>query len=192
MKVFFKVLVVALLVFIPGLAGYAQTQIKQRNIAQAPAARAEDTITISLPQSALVRTARDSMSGRVSGFDSQGRKLTLSAENGFSQSLAIAQIKSVTFTGDVWIPSAGGARRIRGQERVATTTGQQIWRSVPLNAFELRDANQGQAIVRLRTVVSGDELEDIRNVAATTPYVVDEISFESSGKMTIKATPYSP
>lgn len=192
MKVFFKVLVVALLVSIPGLAGYAQTQIKDRNIAQAPAVRAEDTITVSLPLSALVRTARDSMSGRVSGFDSQGRKLTLSAENGFSQSLAIAQIKSVTFTGDVWIPSAGGTRRIRGEQRVATTTGQQTWRGVPLNAFELRDANQGQAIVRLGTVVSRARLRGVRSVAAETPYVVDEISFESSGKMTIKATPYNP
>ncbi|NEO30996.1 MAG: hypothetical protein F6K36_11310 [Symploca sp. SIO3C6] len=125
------------------------------------------------------------MTGKLTNLNQQ--ELTISSDN-FSQSLPISQINDIAFNGEVWItnPNGGRIRKIRGPEQ--TSSGQQIWREVPLSAFNLQQPPE-QAILSLGTVLSGEDWADILSVSRDSTYVVQEILFESPGMMTIKAVP---
>ena len=66
---------------------------------------------------------------------------------------------------------------------------QSTWQNIPLQAFELKDPKLGQAQVTLAGVLKPIQLHGILGVAAKSLYVVDEISFQPDGKMTIKVMP---
>jgi len=65
-----------------------------------------------------------------------------------------------------------------------------------MNAFRLLDPHQGQAEVKLESVLSLDKLDSIRSVMVgdgknKPQFVVDEMQFNVQKKtMTIAATPY--
>lgn len=186
MKAFFQVIAIALLISITGLAGHAETTTRKQNeLAQGQSTRVEDKpLPVALRESATVWPNKgNSMSGLLTAFNQQG--LTISQDD-FSQTLQIDQIKRVEFQGSVWIPGSSGPRKIRGPEK--TSSGQQIWRGVSVTALDWQGPSK-TAMLRLGAVLSGEELQDLLSIAADNIYVVEEIVFESPGKMTIKAAP---
>lgn len=187
MKAFLQVFGIALLVSITGLAGYAQTSSRKANyFAQGQSAISQEAqLSVALPELATVRQKQGgSMTGKLTKLNQQ--ELTISSGNS-SESLAINQVNNVAFKGDVWITNTEGKRiRMRGVDK--TSSGQQLWREVPLAAFNLQEPPE-KAILSLGTVLSSEDLADIVSVSRDSTYVVQEILFESPGMMTIKAVP---
>lgn len=104
------------------------------------------------------------------------------------KSLAIDNVQSIEFQGDVWIVSSGKGRiRIRGQER--QTRQQRTWTDVPLDNLKVQP-NAKTAVIRLGSVIRPEDLRDLRSQLQDVIYVLDKIEFEPSGqKITVKATP---
>ncbi|NEO98956.1 MAG: hypothetical protein F6K58_09815 [Symploca sp. SIO2E9] len=187
MKTFLQVFSIAILVSITGLAGYAQTSSRKPNhLAQGQGAKSQEArLSVALPELATVRQKQGgSMTGQLTKLNQQ--ELTISRGNS-SESLAISQINNVAFKGDVFIIDDDDKRiRMRGPDQ--TSSGQQVWREVPLAAFNLQEPPE-QAILSLGTVLSSEDLADILSISRDSTYVVQEILFESPGTMTIKAAP---
>jgi hypothetical protein len=95
------------------------------------------------------------------------------------------------FPNNAVVYSAKGGPIVRGELPPATSI-QAKWNGIPISAFELKDAAQGQAVVKLGPpVVSRGQLRGILGVAKDRQYVVDEMQFHMQKKtMTILATPY--
>ncbi|MEQ9357237.1 hypothetical protein [Coleofasciculus chthonoplastes] len=186
MKTALNIITLTLLVSSPGVIGYAETTMsKPREIAQAANQQAQP-LPVALPDSALVwQKPGGSISGQLTALSEQGLTISL---NNFSQTLPLDEVNRIEFQDEVWIRDRWGRRerKIRGEN--ASTRGQQVWRGVPIAAFQLQ--NGETASLRLETVLSREDLQDILSISRDSVYIVDAIEFDSSGQtMTIKATP---
>ena len=214
MKAFYPIITLTCLLSVTGMAGYAQTSgacfpnqksnvganvgakhlrdnlvgetqnIQSKCFAQKEIARFQAAaLPVALPNLATVwPKSGGSMTGQLTSLNQQ--ELTISRNNA-SKSLPIAQVNNVAFQGDVWISTNGRRRKIRGPER--NSSGRQTWQ-VPITAFQMQNSSN-EARLRLGDVLSGNDLADILSIARDSVYVVEEIRFESPGKMTIVATP---
>jgi hypothetical protein len=199
MKVFFKVLIVALLATATSLAKDARAatnkNIEMRNFvsAQAPNVRVDEaSVQVALPTLADVfLKGGGSSSGRVTAIDSQGQNISIE-RGGRAANIPFSRIERVAFRYSAVAYRTDGRQILRGENQVTPVgSSQATWRGIPLNAFRLRDPSKGQADVGLASVVPRPQLRGIRAVARDRQYVVDEIRFDPQRRtMTIRATPY--
>jgi len=187
MKTALNIITLTLLVSSPGVIGYAETTMsKPSEIAQAANQQAQ-SLPVALPDSALVwQKPGGSMSGQLTALSEQGLTISL---NNFSETLPLGEVNRIKFQGEVWIRNRRGQRvrrRVRSED--TSKTRQEVWRGVPIRAFQLQ--NPETASLRLGTVLSSEYLQDILSISRDSIYVVNAIEFDSSGQtMTIKATP---
>jgi hypothetical protein len=146
-------------------------------------------ISLALPTIADITLKNgESMTARVSGFDSKGQTIEFSLGKE-SKLLSVTKVQQIVFKKDQGslVYTGTGEIVIRGEDHSKAT--QSVWSDIPLEAFELFDSQKGQARVNLATVKKPKELKQIRSVAVKSLYIADEIEFSSKGKMTIKVTP---
>jgi hypothetical protein len=145
--------------------------------------KAQETVNIpvALPVNATVWLKEGSATtGQVNGFDAKQQSLTLGEEP-----IKLAQIKKVVF-GKTLAYDSDGKIVIRGDDTAKAK--QSIW-SVLLSAFQLNDPKRGKAQVDLAGTIKPLELRGIQSIAKNSDYVLDELEFQPTGKMTIKVTP---
>jgi hypothetical protein len=118
----------------------------------------------------------------VKGFDVKQQSLTLGEE-----SIQLAKIGKVIFDDKALAYRSDGKIVIRGDD--TATAKQSTWQNILLSAFQLKDPKSGQAQVNLAGIIQPLELRSIRSIAVKSVYVVDEMQFQPTGKMTIKVTP---
>jgi len=186
MKTALKIITLTLLVSSLGLVGCSETTTSEpKEIAEAPNTQAE-LLPISLPETALVlQKSNGSKSGQLTALSEQ--ELTISQKD-TSQTLSLSEVKRIVFQGDAWIRDEQGkrVRKFRGEN--ASKKGEQVWREIPIKAFQLQNPETGS--LSLGTVLSDENLQDILSISQDSVYIVDAIEFDSSGRtMTIKATP---
>lgn len=124
MKVFFKVLVVALFAAIIGLAGCDRQPPSDRNkSAQANNVQKDAPIPVLLPTVAeVVLKKGEPKSGRLTAID--GKQLKIEG-SGRTATVAIADVKKVTFKGDIHY-SSNGNMPIRGKDK-SSASDREIW-----------------------------------------------------------------
>lgn len=192
MKVFLKVLVVTLFASITGLTGSASPPPTHQNkLAQVQNASEQNfSISVFLPRDANVTLKKgNSMSGRLTEIDPQTEQIKLEL-SGESATVEIAEIEKVEFSGDVILSCGNSDCKIviRGDEdETSADNNHKTW-SEPLTNFKVINPSTGEAQLKL-TSLSKLDLKGIRSVAASSSYVVDEIQFNDSGKIVLKATP---
>jgi predicted small lipoprotein YifL len=184
MKVFFKVLVVALFAAILGLAGCGRQPPSDRNkSAEAINIPKDAPISVLLPTVAeVVLKKGEPKSGRLTAID--GKQLKIEG-SGRTATVAIAEIEKVTFKGDIKYYS-NGKTTIRGEDK-SSASDREIWSDIPLSDFTLQDPKTGAANVKL--TASGVVTDKILGIQTATHlvFVVDKMSFNpTSGKMTIE------
>jgi hypothetical protein len=138
------------------------------------------TIPVALPVNAKVQLKTGITLGKakVTGFDAKQQTLTLEEE-----SIPLTKIEKVIFDDKALAYRSDGKIVIRGED---TAKGKPSTWSVLLSAFKLNDSKLGQAQVNL---IGVPDLKGIRSVAKNSVYVVNEIQFQPTGKMTITVTP---
>jgi hypothetical protein len=191
MKIFSRLLLVAFLTVAAGTVSTVEEIIIYREgVVQAKNIPTEDLpIPIVLPTLAdIVLIRGESKIGRVTAIDVRTKMLKIEL-SGQSALIPIAQIKKVIFRKDAPVYGSNGKLVIRGDDTRSTSSGQKIWSELPLSNFKLLNPGHGQAEVRLGSIVNQDELEGIQSVATSSLYVVEEIKFDRSGKMTLKVKP---
>lgn len=141
------------------------------------------SIPVALPLNATVWLKEGgSTTGQVKGFDAKQQSLTLGEE-----SIQLTRIGKVLFDRKALAYQSDGTSVIRGEN---TAKAEQLtWKDVLLSAFQLKDPKLGQALVNLAGIINSSELKGIQSVAKNSVYLVDEIQFQPTGKMTIKVTP---
>ncbi|MDB9437979.1 MAG: hypothetical protein AN488_20550 [Anabaena sp. WA113] len=193
MKVVSKTLSLMLVVAVAGIAENikpvtANIQLAQTST-QVTTTVKNSPISLALPTMADIKLKNgESMTARVSGFDSKGQTIEFSLGKE-SKLLSVTKVQQIVFKKDQGslVYTGTGEQVIRGEDHSKAT--QSVWSDIPLEAFELFDSQKGQARVNLATVKKPKELLQIRSVAVKSLYIADEIEFSSKGKMTIKVTP---
>jgi hypothetical protein len=141
------------------------------------------TIPVALPVNAKVQLKTGITLGKakVTGFDAKQQTLTLEEE-----SIPLAQIEKVTFDDKALAYQSDGKIVLRGEDTAKAKPS--TW-SVLLSAFQLKDPKLGQALVNLAGIIEPKQLRGIQSVAKNSVYLVDEIQFQPTGKMTITVIP---
>ena len=140
-------------------------------------------VSVSLPVRATVwLRAGGSTIGQVMGFDAKQQVLTLGGST-----IQLAKVDKVSFDRGSLTYDAIRGIWIRGED--IAKPKQSVWQNLALSAFQVEDPKLGKAKVNLERVMKPIEVRGIQSVAVKSVYVVDEIQFQSAGKMTIKVTP---
>ena len=171
-----------------GWAGFeVQSFLQQPTLAQT---QNGSITTVSLPEIVQRKTKQgETTSGlRLLEIDPQTQQIKLQ-QGGNTESNDIASIESLTFSGRAII--RGGKVVIRGEENAKNADfncgNSENW-TLPLNHVQLRDSEQAE--INLASIPKGRQRE-IRQINGSKTYVVDEMKFETPGKVTIKTTPCS-
>ncbi len=182
MRHFVKLLSISLLLLLIGKVDvYGEITSSQISEISQEKNRSEKltTLPLALPDSAVVWSDDNSKTGKVTKFNFEG--LTLNDSNFIS----IEKIKRITFQGSVWITDDQGSKK--QISRIARCVDcQYTWQRVPVTALTWQSPSE-TAELRIGTVISGAELQDILDVAANNIYVIDEIVVDSPEAITIKA-----
>ncbi|MEG4628388.1 hypothetical protein QUB56_01830 [Microcoleus sp. AR_TQ3_B6] len=192
-------LVVALFTVTAGMAAQvnaASQEVQKQNLRSVQAqANASGPIPVALPtQAEIVMKGGEKRDGRVLQIDEKEQKLLIQGGQG-KVSIPLGQIDKIMFpeSATVYISDRGPV--VRG-DRTPAKGRPETWRGIPINAFRLLDPNQGQAEVKLESVLSLDKLDSLRSVMVgdgknKRQFVVDQMQFDVQKKtMTIAATPY--
>ena len=174
----------AITTFLISVAGSGQAQpLATKSYEVAVAQKSSPIISVVLPISATVwlNAGGGSTSGQMTGFDGNKKVMTLGSE-----SMQLTKISKVTFDRKALTYSSDGTILIRGEDKAKAT--QKSWPNISASALQLKDSKLGQAQVNLDGVINPIDLRGIQSVAVKSVYVVDEIQFQSGGKMTIKVT----
>ena len=122
----------------------------------------------------VIRKQGTPLTGRLTAFEET--KLTLSA-GGYSETVPLNQVKSVSFEGDVWIEGQSLPSKIRGYIKT--------WSGVPIKVFKLQKSARS-AQVDLNKVIPVNDVQKMINNKEKVQ-VLSKISFNSPQKMTIEA-----
>jgi hypothetical protein len=174
----------------------ASQEVQKQNLRSVQAqANASQPIPLALPtQAEIVMKGGGKRDGRVVQIDEKTQKLLIQLGQE-KRSLPLGKIDKIVFSKTAVVYRQNGERFIRGELPPAKGR-RETWRGIPMNAFRLLDPNQGQAEVKLESVLSLDKLDSIRSVMVGDgknkgQFVVDEMQFNVQKKtMTIAATPY--
>jgi len=192
-------LVVELFTVTAGMAAQvnaASQEVQKQNLRSVQAeANASGSIPLALPtQAEIVMKGGGKRDGRVVQIDEKEQKVFI--EGGQEKrSIPLRQIDKIVFPKSAVVYYSNGGPVVRG-DRTPAKGRPETWRGIPINAFRFLDPNQGQADVKLESVLSLDKLDSIRSVMVgdgknKRQYVVDEMQFNVQKKtMTIAATPY--
>jgi hypothetical protein len=192
-------LVVALFTVTASMAAQvnaASQEVQKQNLPSVQAqANASQPIPVALPTVAKISMKKGTpQSGRVVEIDEKTQKISI--QRGQDKvSIPLGQIDKIVFSKSAVVYYSNGGPVVRGDGTPAKGRPE-TWRSIPMNAFRLLDPNQGQADVKLESVLSLDKLDSIRSVMVgdgknKRQFVVDEMQFNVQKKtMTIAATPY--
>jgi hypothetical protein len=132
-------------------------------------------LEVAVPDTATVlRKQGTPLTGRLMAFGET--KLTLAA-GGYSETVLLNQVKSVSFEGDVWIEGQALPSKIRGYIKT--------WSGVPIKSFRLQKSAQ-LAQVDLNKVITVNDVQKMINNKEKVQ-VLSKISFDSPQKMTIEA-----
>jgi hypothetical protein len=188
-------LVVALFTVTAGMAAQvnaASQDVQKQNLRSLQAqASGSQAIPVALPTKAeIVMKGGDKRDGQVVQIDEKGQQLWIQLGQE-KRSISLGQIDKIVFSKSAVVYRSNGLQLIRGELPPATNT-QAKWNGIPMNAFELKDAVKGQAVVNLGPpVVSRGQLRGILGVSKDRQFFVDEMQFDVQKKtMTIAATPY--
>jgi hypothetical protein len=188
-------LVVALFTVTASMAAqvYAASQeVQKQNLPSVQAqANASQPIPVALPIKAKIEMKGGGIrDGQVLEIDEKEQKLWIKGSVD-KKSLPLSQVEKIVFPNNAVVYRANRVQIIRGELAPATSI-QTKWNGIPISAFKLKDAAQGQAVVKLGPpVVSRGQLRGILGVAKDRQFVVDEMQFDVQKKtMTILATPY--
>jgi hypothetical protein len=192
-------LVVALFTVTAGMAAQvnaASQEVQKQNLRSVQAeANASGPIPVALPtQAEIVMKGGGKRDGRVVQIDEKTQKVLIQLGQE-KRSLPLDQIDKIVFPKSAVVYLSNGMPKVRG-DRTPAKGRPETWRGIPMNAFRLLDPNQGQAEVKLESVLSLDKLDSIRSVMVgdgknKRQFVVDEMQFDVQKKtMTIAATPY--
>jgi hypothetical protein len=178
--------VIALLVLLSGVEGYAQQPTlkpKETDVIKI-ASQANPSIPLTVPPMVEVKMKQGQpKSGRLVAMDSQ--QITLFS--GKKSTITIATIDKMLFNGEVVLRD-GKTIRIRGNNnQIPPNNNQKVWQE-PLNNFRIKDS--GKAEVTLTSVTNPLELRGIITVSQKSSYVVEEIEFKPSGMIVITVTPH--
>ena len=192
-------LVVALFTVTAGMAAQvnaASQEVQKQNLPSVQAqAKASQPIPVALPTDAeIVMKGGQKNGGRVVQIDEKSQKLLIQRGRD-TKSIPLSQVEKIVFANNAVVYSAIGGPIYRGDRRPVNRT--ETWRGIPMNAFRLLNPpDKGQAELNLGSVISAENLEEIRQIMVgngknTRQYVIDEMQFDVQKKtMTIKATPY--
>lgn len=192
-------LVVALFTVMAGMAAQvnaASQEVQKQNLPSVQAqAKVSPPIPVALPTDAeIVMKGGQKNGGRVVQIDEKSQKLLIQRGRD-TKSIPLSQVEKIVFANNAVVYRANGGQFIRGDRRQVNRT--ETWRGIPMNAFRLLNPpDKGQAELNLGSVISADNLEEIRQIMVgngknTRQYVIDEMQFDVQKKtMTIKATPY--
>lgn len=188
-------LVVALFTVTAGMAAQvnaASQEVQKQNLPSVQAeANASQPIPVRLPtQAEIVMKGGGKRDGRVVQIDEKVQQLWIQLGQE-KRAIPLGQIDKIVFPKSAVVYRENGERFIRGELPPATST-QAKWNGIPISAFKLKDAANGQALVNLGPpVVNRAQLRGILGVAKDRLFVVDEMQFDVQKKtMTIAATPY--
>lgn len=192
-------LVVALFTVTAGMAAQvnaASQEVQKQNLRSVQAqANASGPIPVALPTKAeIVMKGGGKRDGIVVQIDEKEQKVLIQLGSE-KRSVPLGQIDKIVFPKTADAYRSNGERFIRGDGTPARGR-RETWRGIPINAFRLLNPNQGQAEVKLESVLPPDKLDSIRSVMVgygqnKRQYVVDEMQFDVQKKtMTIVATPY--
>ncbi|BAY46148.1 hypothetical protein SAMD00079811_37560 [Scytonema sp. HK-05] len=127
-----------------------------------------------------------SITGQLTDFNSKNQKIQIS-HAGTARSLQLTQVQRISFRKDALVYTNDGQRVIRGEDKAKAT--QSVWEDIPVDAFRLVKPKQGLASVELSKIMNQKQLRGIWGVAQDSLYVVDEMEFQPTKKITIKVTP---
>lgn len=188
-------LVVALFTVTAGMAAQvnaASQEVQKQNLPSVQAqANASGAIPLALPtQAEIVMKGGGKRDGRVVQIDEKEQKVLIQAGQE-KRSIPLGQIDKIVFPKSAVVYLSNRGPVVRG-ELPPATNNQAKWPGIPMKAFELKDAANGQALVNLGPpVVNRAQLRGILGVAKDRQFVVDEMQFDVQKKtMTIVATPY--
>ncbi|MCC3410695.1 MAG: hypothetical protein JGK03_01080 [Microcoleus sp. PH2017_25_DOB_D_A] len=180
-------LIVTLFTVTTGMAAQvnaASQPVQKQNLASVQAqSNASQTVPIKLlTQAQIVMKGGDKRDGQVVKIDQKVQKLWIQA-SGQQRSIPLNQIDKIMFPKSTPPPISNRGLVMR--------SGKFKWNGIPMNAFELKDAAKGQAVVKLGPpVVNREQLQYILEIQKDRQIVVDEIRFNVQKKtMTILATP---
>ncbi len=181
MKVVFRLftLVLTIVMSLSGIGGDARTTAyRSWEIAQrSQTSKKEQLLEVAVPTSAIVRlTPKKSYTGELIDFNSRNLEITA---NGFSEKVALSEVKQIEFKGDVWIVTPNGTRK-----RVPIRGITIPLEGVPVKAFKLENPPH-KAMLDLATVLNEEEFERLSG-QTNRVHVVKKILFESSETMTIR------
>src|SRR4028119_838466 len=160
-------LVVALFTVTAGMAAQvnaASQEVQKQNLRSVQAqANASGPIPLALPtQAEIVMKAGGKRDGRVVQIDAETQKVLIQGGQE-KRSIPLGQIDKIVFPKSAVVYRSNGVQVIRG-DRTPAKGRRETWRGIPMNAFRLLDPNQGQAEVKLESVLSLDKLDSIRSV----------------------------
>jgi hypothetical protein len=192
-------LVVALFTVTAGMAAQvnaASQEAQKQNLRSVQAqANASWPIPLALPTKAeIVMKGGEKRDGQVVQIDEKEQKVWIQGGQG-KVSIPLGQIDKIVFSKIAEFYISNGAPVLRG-DGTPPKGRRETWSGIPMNAFRLLDPNQGQADVKLESVLSPDKLASIRSVVVgdgknKRQYVVDDMQFDVQKKtMTMAATPY--
>jgi hypothetical protein len=188
-------LVVAFFTVTAGMAAQvnaASQEVQKQNLRSVQAqANASAPIPLALPtQAEIEMKGGGKRDGRVVQIDEKEQKVLIQLGQE-KRSIPLGQIEKIVFPNNAVVYRTNGGPIVRGELAPATSI-QAKWNGIPISAFELKDAAQGQAVVKLGPpVVSRGQLRGILGVVKDRQFVVDEMQFDVQKKtMTILATPY--
>ncbi|MEG4885117.1 hypothetical protein QUB75_30690 [Microcoleus sp. K1-B6] len=174
----------------------ASQEVQKQNLPSVQAqANPSQPIPVALPTDAKISMKKGTpQSGRVVEIDEKTQKISL--QRGRDKvSIPLGQIDKIVFSQSAVVYRRNRWPVYRGYGTSAKGR-RETWRGIPMKAFRLLDPNQGQAEVKLESVLSLDKLDSIRSVMVgdgknKPQFVVDEMQFDVQKKtITIAATPY--
>jgi hypothetical protein len=138
-------------------------------------------VSVSLPLDATIwLRAGGSKSGQMKDFNSRKKVLTIN-----ETSIQLTEISTIKFSNTALVYTSDGVKKIRGEDEKGKP---RLWPNIPLNAFQFQNSNLGQAQINLAGIMDSNRLRNIQSVIQKSIYVVNEIQFESTEKMTITVT----
>lgn len=190
MKDILKFIAITSLISMTGSAGYSSPGLTQPTPSTSTEViRSFEPIAVVFPSSVEIKLKNNSTrSGRLTNIDSQTKQITIESSNQ-TKTVNIKEIERIMFNGEVVLLN-GDKIVIRGESNQSSpNNNQKVWQE-PLKNFKITDANKGNAEVTLSSVTDPLQLKGILAVAQKSSYVVEEIQFESSGKIQIRVTPH--
>jgi hypothetical protein len=123
---------------------------------------------------------KSSLTGRLTVFDPKNKTINIVLSGVDSRSVPIYQIQQITFRPyDDLLEESRRVNVHRGGSKI-TLTG------IPLDDFVLLDGQKGQASVDLTKMVNETQKNPIPPLEPDEVLYVEEMQFDSTGKMTIK------